>query len=63
MAQHYTPITSKTDVNALELNQRLEELSNSLDDFGDGGLTQTSPNISDFTTAQHDHEDAAGVGS
>jgi hypothetical protein len=62
MTLWYTPFDSDTGVNALELNERLTEISEKGNDLISGSDALTTPQISSFVNAVHDHEDAAGGG-
>jgi hypothetical protein len=59
---HFTPLVEDTNINALEINQRFQELSNALNQVLAGGLAQTSPDIDDFTNAVHNHNNPAAGG-
>lgn len=56
-----TPLLSTDALDAATFNARFDEVQAALDDLADG-TTATTPNVTDFTSAQHDHTDAAGGG-
>lgn len=56
-----TPLVSTDALDEATFNARFDEVQAELDDLADG-TTATTPNISDYTSAQHDHQDAAGGG-
>lgn len=58
----YTPLLSTDDVTHTNVNSRLGEISDTIDNVLDGSQAQASPDILDFTGANHNHEDAAGGG-
>lgn len=62
MAVNYTPHQTGESLDASGLNSRLQELDDAIEGVKDGSVTLVDPTITDFTNAQHDHEDAAGGG-
>lgn len=62
MPTNYTPLTNGQDAIAATFNGPLEELDAALENVVDGDKTLTTPTITSFVNAAHDHEDAAGGG-
>lgn len=59
---NFTPITNGSDANAATFNAPLTQLDDAIEGLTTGDKELTSPDIQDYTYAQHDHTDAAGGG-
>lgn len=62
MPTNYTPLVDGADALAATFNAPLTELDDTIEDVVDGSKTLSTPTITSFTNATHDHEDAAGGG-
>lgn len=63
MPTNYTPLTNGQDAIAATFNAPLTELDDAIENLVDGGKALTSPTISSFTNATHNHQNAAGGGT
>jgi hypothetical protein len=59
---YHTPFVNGEDADQDTFNLRAGENGDAIDDVLDGTLTQSTPTVTSFTNAQHDHADAAGGG-
>lgn len=59
---HFTALTSTDNINPTELNSRFKELLDAIKQMRNGELAQSSPTISSFINAAHNHQNAASGG-